>query len=254
MFKNFTKQSSITTYGNGLQFLQSTGFEQVVINNTATYYVIDSQYSTPSIVIEFHQNWTFSQAYTLSTLYTYSLKYVLGFFYTASAQYFTKTGSNFGIISQHSGRGGYWGIYYDNNTSLFYVVSYANTCIDVFDTNTSFLNTISLTGYPNPYSINQLNGELYVGISSSAQVLVLQNNTISNVLTINSCLGVYSIYFANNGYMLTACFSNNIATISNLSGVSQNISISTSMYPTVATVDSQGRLIVISVNQVDIYN
>ena len=53
--------------------------------------------------------------------------------------------------------------------------------------------------------------------------------------------------------MATPCYSNNIATISNLNGVSENITISTGIYPTLVTADSEGRLVVISVNQIDIY-
>ena len=177
----------------------------------------------------------------------------MGSFYITSSAYLTKTDLNFGIISQYSGRGGYWGIYFDNFNSLFYVVSYENTCIDVFDTNITYQNSISLTGYPRPFSINQFNGKLYVGISNTSQVLVLQNNAISNVYTISSCLGIYSIYFGNNGYVATPCYLNNIATISNLNGVSENLTISTGIYPTLVTVDSEGRLVVISVNQIDIY-
>ena len=194
-FTNYTKRQTISTYINGLSFKGLRGFEEVVSDNTTTYYILGE---LDSVVIAFNQNWIFIRTYNSPDSWCYCLKYVLGYFYITSGYKLYKTDSKFNVISSNTegsagaGKTNYYyrGIYYDDIISVLYVVSWHYECIDVFNTSLSFLYKISLAGYSTPYSINKFKGNLYVGASS--EILVVQNGTVSKIYNIDSCKVIYS--------------------------------------------------------------
>ena len=261
-FTNYTYQFSIFTYdnGSGFSFEGLKAFEQVIINNEATYYVLDSV----GVVISFDRNWTFKRTYllpgtnSLSTNKCFSLKFVLDHFFIACLFNLYKANPSFSEFSSNLAVRkdisiyGYYGLNYDYSSSLLYAVSYYNHCIDVFNTSLAYLHSISLDESSKPFSINQFNGKFYIGLSSS-QILVLQNNVISSIYNISSCEDISSIYFDTNGDMAMTCYLNHIAYVYNFEGVSHNINISTSIAPTYLAVDSMGRMVVLSAYQIDIY-
>ena len=257
MFTSYIKRRNISSYGNGSLFQLLGGFEQVVVaDNTSTYYVLDQK---AGLVITFDQNWIFNRTYIAPNITCRCLKYILGYFFITSNYYLYKTDSNFNVNSRNTKGGAgaglaayyYWGIYYDNASSLIYVVSHINNIIDVFNTSLAFQLSLSLAPY-SPRSINQFNGNLYVGLSSS-QVLVLKNNTISSTYNISLCTFISSICFDIIGNMAITCYYNNSITPYNYEGVYQNksISINTSHYFYI--VDSMQRMVLISDYSIGIY-
>ena len=245
MFTNYIKRKTISTYG----WLR--GFEEVIVNNTATSYVLDDSLF-PNKVIIFDQNWVYLRTYAFSNAVYCGvrLKYVSGYFYITCYTTLYKTDSNFTLVSKYmNSSASYHSIYYDNTSTLLYVASALGNNVDVFDTNLTFKLSISLVGHASPRCINQFNGSLYVGLLSS-EVIVIQNNTISSVINISSCSGIYSIYFDIYGNMATAC--SYTAVLSTYNGVSEGFSISTSSTE-ILTVDSQRRMIITGFNGIDIY-
>ena len=227
-----------------------TGFEEVVINNETTYYVINQ-----SFVILYDHNWTFKSTFEMPNMFCACLKYVFGHLYITSNFGLYKTNSTFKLISSNkNGSEGVNANYYyyrgiDYYDSLLYVGSWGKNFIDVFNTNLEYVNKIQIRY--KPFSINHFNGMIYVGCSYF--VFVIQNNTVTNVNEFPDCQRIYSIYFDIYGYMALTCNHNNIAMLYNYKGDNLQMNISTFKNPMQLTVDSLGRLIVLSSNKISIF-
>ena len=91
------------------------------------------------------------------------MRYVNNYFYISSNSYFFQMNSNFNLIATSAAVSNcmYRQFYYDDSTSLFYVVQEFIYRVDVYNANCKLQSTISLNY--NLYSINSFNGNLYVG-------------------------------------------------------------------------------------------
>ena len=246
MFKKYKLIKTIPFNSTNRIFL--TGFEEVVVNNKTTYYIINQD-----IVLLFDQNWTKKSEHKLPRM-CYCLKYISGYFYITSYSMLFKTDSNFNEISRYDGKRPYllphyWGIHYDG--SLLYVVSRQIKCIDVLNTNLTLIRIIYFDRISEPYSINQFNGIFYVGCVDN-KVLTIQNDKISNKYDIYKCKGIYSIYFDIYGDMTVTCFKRNITRLYNYKGNNKRIS-KEGKEPTYLAVDSLERLIIIYSQSIQIY-
>ena len=187
MFTNYIKRKIIHNY-NVSSFQDLRGFEQVVVENLATYYVLDKE---ASVVITFDQNWIYHQTYSLPNNQCNCLKYGSGYFYISCRNHIYKVNSTFNIISSYKAGPKedkyYYGCYYDNRTSLLYVVSYFMNLIDVFDTGLNFQFSISVDGFSQPQSINRFNESFFVGTDRST-FLVLKKNLDSGNFRVSSMI------------------------------------------------------------------
>ena len=246
MFANYVKRFSIKSYGNK-SFSDLTCFEKVSTVGSTIYYLVDW---IQTRVILFDANWSY-QNYSNLPFQSYSMKYASGSFFLSADSYFYKTDFKFNPIAQYYNlNAGYRGIFFSKSTSMFYVVSYKLNRIDIFNTDCQLQQKISISG--SPWSINSFNGNLYVGTDSS-QVMIIQNNMVN--FTINSCYTGYvlGIYFDQYGNMATTCHNINIINLYTYNGVFENTLLQTSAYPYALDIDFQGRMIVVSLYELDIY-
>ena len=99
------------------------------------------------------------------------------------------------------------------------------------------------------------NGSLYVGTFPNGQVLVLNNNVITKIFSINVCSSSYiiSLYFDNFGYMGLMCYGQKYYVVYDYNGNYMNIMIPTAINPFISFVDTHGRLILNNQYELDIY-
>ena len=260
MFQNYTKRLSLNSYG-GTNWGHLTGVEHVVTGGVATYYVIDF---LTSRVVAFNQNWIYQNYSSLPFPSTYTAKHVNGYFYFTADSYFYKTDVTFKVaLNNYTNNYKYYRqMYYDSNSSKFYVAPTRLQVIQVFDTNCSLVENISL-GNDYPYGLNYFNGKLYVGTMYNSyyginQIVVLQNGIITHRFNVTLCSivsiwGVISITFDSYGYMANSCYSNNTIILTDSNGVNYNKYIKTASQPFISQIDSSGRFVLMTTQSLDIY-
>ena len=260
MLQNYRKRFSLTSYGD-TNWTHLTGVEQVVTGGVVTYYVID--YGT-SRVITYDQYWNYQNYSNLLFSGTYTTKYVYFYFTADSYCYFYKTDVTFKVALNNYTKAGvtYRQMYYDSNSSKFYIAPTRLQVIQVFDTNCSLVENISL-GNDYPYGLNYFNGKLYVGTMYNSyyginQIVVLQNGIIKNRFNVSLCSivsiwGVISITFDSYGYMANSCYSNNTIILTDSNGVNYNKYIKTASQPFISQIDASGRFVLMTSQSLDIY-
>ena len=252
MFTNYKKRFS-TNDGNSM-----TGFEQVVTNGIPTYYVIDEGYYANQYDQNWNrQNWYYQSYYRLPNSPSYNLKYANGYFYISANKYFYKTDMNFKRIAQYYDLNTYSLIYYDSNSSLFYVTGDSHG-VSVFDTNCYFKRYVTFESYTPSNSWSYFNGNLYgdsgtfnngssIVVSKVTGVLVAKYNTICS-------MGIYSITFDSFGYMAVGCGNGSIALYNSTNGKYLNLQLTpSSNYPRNTFVDPSGRFLALSATALDFY-
>lgn len=253
MFNNYAKKFSLQSYG-GINWDYVTGFEQVINNGVATYYVIEW---TTSRVVIFNQNWIYQSYQSVPYPYSWVLKYVNGYFYISSNDYFSKSNLNFTSVNSFYRYNAAYGQIFYNDYKL-YVASYRAFLIDIFDTSCSLLQTVSLMGnkYRPSGALDFFNGNVYYGLWNYNQIDVLQSN-FSIIKNFTVCASKYSyisdITFDKFGYLAVSCNLDNSVNLYDYNGNSMNTSIPTTYGPFTTAIDSKGRLVLITHNSVDIY-
>ena len=230
-----------------------TGFEQVAGSgsNNASYYLLD--YGTSRVIL-YNQNWIYQSYKNLSISKGYSIKYVENYFYFSSDNYFFKTDVNFNYIQNYTKSGGLFKqIYFLNTTSLFYVNSFSSL-IYLFNTNCTTVSTITVTGR-NLVGLNYFGNSLFVGTNSASQVLVvLTNSTLSNTFAITACTTkIYYLTIDEYGYMAVSCNADSYVAFYDYKGIYMGLGFNTTAMPFQTAVDSSGRFIVCSANNLLIY-
>ena len=114
------------------------------------------------------------------------------------------------------------------------------------------LDSIS-TGSCIPFGLNEYKNELFVG-TMTGQILVIQNKTITKVYN-TLCSGdrTTSFLFDNNGYMSVQCAGGTASHIYHINGTYMNISLPTATSNFGMKIDSKGRLIATSANELNIF-
>ena len=133
MLSNYGKRLSIKNYG-GINWNCLTGFEQVIINASVTYYAFD--YFGLTIAI-FNQNWVYQTYKTAPFNRTRTGKYVDGYFYLLSDRYFYKTNLNFTVLNFYAIHANYIQLFYESASSRFYVTANYYKRIDIFNASCS---------------------------------------------------------------------------------------------------------------------
>ena len=183
------------------------------------------------------------------------MRYVNNYFYISSNSYFFQMNSNFNLIATSAAVSNcmYRQFYYDDSTSLFYVVQEFIYRVDVYNANCKLQSTISLNY--NLYSINSFNGNLYVG-TWTGQVLVVQNNVFTKNYIISQCSNMFitGIYVdSSTGQMILDCNGNSNLILYDYNGNYLNHAISIPGNAFMSFVDSKGRLITMAANQLVFY-
>ena len=144
------RRNSITSYGGNIDGISAfSGFEQVVTNGIATYYVLNDNH-----VIQFDQYWNYEKNNQLPYRGR-KFKYVNEYFYISGSadesDVFYKTDMNFNLIAYFDASSfndedkhiNYNSIYHDSKSLLFYV-SGDSEGVSVFDANCNFQRYIML--------------------------------------------------------------------------------------------------------------
>ena len=255
MFNNYIKRYSVTNYGgNNWNWLM--GYEKTEINGIATYYAIDYPL-VPSRIVMFNQYWIYKDYQNLPFYNTYTTKYVNGYFYFSSDNYFYKTNSNFSLLNFYKNTSAHYHQFvYDTAGSKFYVAPESYSQIDVFDLSCSLLQSINL-GSKQPYGLAAFNGNLYIGVLNSNQVLVMQSGSIIRYFTVNQCsiskYQIISITVDSFGYLAITCAASNLVVVYDSNGNYMNASISTSFIPYITAIDANGRLVIMTTQSLNIY-
>ena len=222
------------------------GFGYLHDSNT-TYYVFDFS----GKVILYDENWSYLTYYNFTGIF--NMIAINNSLYLTAYGYIMKTDKYLNVILQTPCSGNNVGIYYDWPNNCIYVVNYDQNIIYIFDLNLILIDSIPVSGYSMPWSVQMFNNELYVG--TSTDILVIANKTI--IRTFNGCNGVStwvtSIYFDQNGYMANCCVGSSAVYLYSPNGTYLGKSIATAL-PFFVTFDTKGRFIVASQAAIRIFN
>ena len=246
MLKNSTSRTTINTY-SGMNFTYLTGFGYLIDTNT-TYYALD--YSANRIII-FDQNWQYLTF--KSFIRPVRMVTINSALYISCQLHVYKTDKNLNISSQYnSSTDDYRGLYYNSLNNTIYVAGFTKCVIYVFDLNLNLVDSITnLTD--NPVSIQGYKNYIYVG-TNSGLLLVIENKII--IKTFHPCVLAFlsSIQIDHFGYMVLSCHYDRKANLYYSSNVSYtNKSLTYEVNPYFINFDLNGRFVVISNYQIDIY-
>ncbi len=141
--------------------------------------------------------------------------------------------------------------WYDQSRDLIYITSHNNQRIDVYDRNLSLLKTISVTGHY-PKSIMGYNASLYVG-TLEGDVLVIENDRIIRSFKVCTGYYVHNIHIDASGNMALSCYMDQLIKLYTVTGLNMNLSKRITSPPTFFDIDSKGRLVVLTSNEIGIY-
>ena len=259
MFQNYSKRFSITSYGE-FYMNSLTGFEEVVVNGVARYYVINYNNTFHSDIVIFDQNWILKDHRKSNALCTYSIKYVERNFYFSSLNYFYKTTGNsqFTVINtSYCYLCSYRQIVYDLKSSKFYLPLVRYKQMDIYDTSCTRLQRIDLD-----FKLNTLalyNNNFYCTEFLRNKIFVLANNSLSTVtkkLIDSQCLsGIRFITVDSFGYIAIICSDDYVVLVYDLNGTDMNTRIISEYeyQPYFIAIDSKRRLLIMTMHSFDIY-
>ena len=230
-----------------MNFICLVGFGYLVDSNT-TYYALD--WSANRIII-FDSNWQYLTFKSLT--YPAYMITVNNSLYIAAKNFIYKTDKYLNITKQYnSTSAGYHGLYYNSSGNTIYVAGYYKYAIDVFDLNLNLVDSISTSTFT-PYSLQGYKNYIYVG-TGTGELIVIENKIIKQTVTVCTVTLLSSIQIDNFGYMALSCYSDKMTYLYYSSNVSYTgMSMAYSVYPYLTNFDSNGRFVVISPSQIDIY-
>jgi hypothetical protein len=243
---------NITAF-NGMNFNWLIGFGFSSSCNTS-YYVIDHGASRVYILnddcsIVSYKNFAYP-AYMIT---------IGSSIYMTGNTYIWKLYKDLNILIQYNSTGStspnFRGIYYNSSNGFIYVAPVNLKEIQVFDLNLIFNHNISISSCK-PFSISEYNNKMFVG-TSNGTILVIQNEMIINQF--NGCnmitIKLNFILFDQYGYMATICSDpTNKLYFYDTDGTYTGTFLSTPVNPRYIGFDTKGRFVVISFNQISIYN
>jgi hypothetical protein len=241
MLKYYQKRFTIKNFNRLFDF------ETIVDNNVTSYYAMDSAANT---IVKFNEIWEFLSNKTLAGYY---IKLVDNEFFLSVDSGIVKTDKDLNIIKTFSSGNYYRGLYYNETSKNIFVARWSAYIIEKFDLNLTLLDSIS-TGSNDPYGLNGYKNELFVG-TANGQILVIQNKTITKVYnTLCSGERTSSFLFDNNGYISIQCYAGIAGShIYHINGTYMNISLPTATSNFGMKIDSKGRLIATSANELNIF-
>ena len=208
-----------------------------------------------SKIFIFNENWSYASN---KSAFNYAAYMVLinNYFYITGEYNIWKTDQQLNILRQYNSTGsmGYRGLYCNSTNDLMYVAPYYLQVIQVFNLNLTLTDNITISPY-RPWSINGYNNQIYVGTYYNATILVIDHKQI--IKQFNACNGqntnIFSILFDAYDNMVTGC-SNNQLYLYNTNGSYLSKNITTVNIPRCIQYDSKSRLVVVTSNQILLYN
>ena len=245
VFKNYSHQATINNY-SGISFTCLVGFGYLVDTNI-TYYALDW---TGNKIIIYDKNWQYL-TFKIFTRPTYMIT-VNNSLYISGDNSVYKTDKYLNITGQ-SATACYRGLFYNSKSNTIFVAGYYKYTIDVFDLNLNLVDSIPTTTYQ-PYSVQGYKNYIYVG-TMSGHLLVIENKVIIQTATVCAGTQPTAIIIDNFGFMALGCYYKNSAQLYYSSNVSYTgFSFTYTVNPYFVNFDSNGRFIVISPSQINIYN
>ena len=124
--------------------------------------------------------------------------------------------------------------------------------IEVFDLNLRFVDSIPTQTY-RPYSLQGYKNYIYAGLLTGGQLLVIENKVI--IKTVSACSSIISSILINHyGYMAISCPNQKAIYLYYTANVSYTgMNLTFEVNPSVINFDSNGRFVLISTYQIDIY-
>ena len=222
------------------------GFGYLVGTNT-TYYAID--WSGNKIII-FDENWRYL-TYKIFSGSVYMIT-VNNNLYISGDNNVYKTDKYLNIITRYNYIAYFRGLYYNSSSNIIYVAGYTKCKIYVFDLNLSLVDTIA-TSTHQPYSLEGYRKYIFAG-TMSGQLLVIENKVIVKMYPVCSGTQPTAIIVDQYGYMAFCCYHTSATYLYYTANVSYtNMSLTYSVNPYFINFDSNGRFVVISPKQIDIY-
>jgi hypothetical protein len=247
IFKYLTAGYNITAFNGNIFNGSLLGFYS---SCNTLYYVGDTEASRVYIL---NNDWSYV-SYKNFTYPAYMITIGSSIYMTGSLNIW-KLDKDLNILIKYSSNLFYRGIYYNSTIGFIYVAPNSLTELQVFDLDLFLNHSISISPYK-PYSISENNNKMLVGTGHGI-ILVIQNEVIINEF--NGCNGIIItvtfILFDQYGYMATICSDPiNQLYLYNSNGTYTGTSLSTPKNPRYIGFDTKGRFILISVNQIIIYN
>ena len=248
MFINKTIQSTFNDFdGNSFGWL--VGFGMYSSLNTVYYYVMDWGANKVYIL---NDEWKLRSIKSLShPSYMISIHNSL---YMTGERNVWKVDKELNILINYyrGDRPIYRGISYNSSNDLIYVATFWKNEIRVFNLDLTLIRRFSTLPYA-PGAITVSSNQLYVGTFTGI-ILVYQNEIL--IKQFDGCNGysdwLSSVLFDQNGYMATSCSGRLHLFYPNGSLIGKSITVPPeSEY---IGFDSKGRFILISENQMNIYN
>jgi hypothetical protein len=141
-------------------------------------------------------------------------------------------------------------ILYNKTSNLIYVADTIQLRILILDRNLSLVGAIDTIGYT-PYGLAVYDDKLYVG-TVSGSILVIQGGIIiKNVTT--PCGSIAKLLIDDYGYMLILCQSPSYVYLFHANGTDLNNGITTAYNPLELNFDAEGRLVLTSSGEINIY-
>jgi hypothetical protein len=224
----------------------------VLVSNVTQYFL--AEYSSGNIH-KFTDDWNYISSKSFN--FPNSIIAIGNNLLFSSGSYITKTDSNINVLIQFRGTSTYQGLFYNPANNLIYATAYSENAVHIFNS-TLYLNTsISVSPETTPWSITGYNNQIYVGMRSSGNIVVIsKSNQIIN--TFNGCnsesnVWISSIVFDQFGLMATSCSTNKQLNLfySNQSYTGKSLSSPRLTYS--IGYDSKGRFIIVSYGAVDIW-
>jgi hypothetical protein len=234
-----------------MNFTSLTGFGFYSSCNTS-YYVTDHGAKRVYIL---NDDWSYV-SYKNFTNPVYMITIGSSIYMTGNANIW-KLDKDLNILIQFTSTGStpnYRGIYYNSKNGFIYAAPSNLTEIQVFDLNLAYNHNISISSYK-PYSISEYNNKMYVG-TLNRRILVIQNGVIINQFysSIWYSLWFIHILFDQYGYMARSCDLTNNLCLYTQDGIYTGTSLFIPLYPQYFGFNTKGRFVLISTNQISIYN
>ena len=163
-----------------------------------------------------------------------------------------KTDKYLNIIIQYNAPASatYRGLYFNSLNNTIYVTGFSK--IYIFDLNLNLVDSISTSGFSS-WSIQGYKNYFYVG-TQAGQLLVIENKVIIKTITVCNGTLVSSILTDNFGFMAISCLFDQISYLFYSENVSYTgMSMAYSVKPWFMNFDMNGRFVLISPSQIDIY-
>jgi hypothetical protein len=216
-----------------------------------TYYALDNLNETHSNFVLYNRNWAYLTYKTMSIYAPYSIISINDELFISAQDGMYKSDNSLNLAESYIRIGAcYTSIYHNSTSDILYVASLANSMIDLFYRNLTFISSISLTNQP--YALTEKNGKLYLGFTDGS-ISVLENNlVVKNITTLCNSI-ITSILIDKNDLMGVLCFDNSILYLYSTNGSYTGKNITTSSGPRFMNYDLNGHFIIAGESQIKIY-